>query len=140
MASSFKSSAIGIDALLPLERDNTDFFYTLTKNIKDNTKQNVKMLFLTAPGERIMFPDYGVGLRNFLFENSPELEIRNRIRSQVQRYLANRITIIELNIEKGRVNSLNKTGQPNTLTVEMIYEINGQNIRDSVIAVENLPQ
>ena len=140
MASSFKSSAIGIDALLPLERDNTDFFYTLTKNIKDNTKQNVKMLLLTAPGERIMFPDYGVGLRNFLFESSPELDIRNRIRSQVQRYLANRITIIELNIEKGRVNSLNKTGQPNTLTVEMIYEINGQNIRDSVIAVENLPQ
>jgi phage baseplate assembly protein W len=140
MVSSFKSSALGIDAALPLERSDSDFFYTLTKNIKDNTKQNVKMLFFTAPGERIMFPNYGVGLRNFLFENSPELDIKNRIRSQVRTYLNNKITILELNVEKGKANSINKTGQPNTLTVEMTYQINGYNIRDTVIAVENLPQ
>ena len=69
---------IGFDAALPLTKDNDDEFYTLTKTIKENTRQKVKMLMLTAPGERIMLPEYGVGLRRFLFENTPEFDIFSR--------------------------------------------------------------
>tara|TARA_R100001510_G_C7646662_1_gene203963 strand:+ start:1328 stop:1750 length:423 start_codon:yes stop_codon:yes gene_type:complete len=140
MSTSGRSGAIGLDALLPLEEDTTDLFYGLTKSIKQNTKQNVKMLLLTSPGERIMFPDYGVGLRNFLFENSPESAVVSRIKRQVKRYLSNKITVVSLNVTKGDTTTLGKTGQPNTLTVELIYQINGYNIRDAVIAVETLPQ
>mgnify|MGYP003354002300 CR=1 FL=1 len=32
-------------------------------------KQNFKILLLTNPGERVHFPKFGVGLRNYLFEN-----------------------------------------------------------------------
>ena len=140
MSTSSRKGAIGLDALLPLEEDTTDLFYGLTKSIKQNTKQNVKMLLLTSPGERIMFPDYGVGLRNFLFENSPESAIVSRIKSQVRKYLANKITVISLDVGKGVENSVNRTGQPNTLTVKLVYQINGYKIRDAVIAVETLPQ
>lgn len=140
MSTSSREAAIGLDAALPLEQDNTDMFYALTKSIKQNTKQNVKMLLLTAPGERIMFPDYGVGLRNFLFENSPESAIISRIKSQVRKYLANKITVISLDVGKGEENSVNRTGQPNILTVKLVYQINGYKIRDAVIAVETLPQ
>ena len=78
---------IGLDAKLPLTEDRTDLFYGLTKTIKENTIQKIKMLLLTAPGERIMIPDYGVGLRNFLFENTPEFSIREKITRQVATYL-----------------------------------------------------
>ena len=44
------------------------------------------MLILTAPGERIMYPNFGVGLRNYLFENEmPEtyFEIEDKINEQL---------------------------------------------------------
>ena len=75
--------AIGLDASLPLRRDNYYGFYSLNKTVKDNMRQKVKMLLLTAPGERVMLPDYGVGLRHYLFENSPEFQVVERIREQV---------------------------------------------------------
>jgi phage baseplate assembly protein W len=44
---------------------------------------------LTSPGERIMNPNFGVGLRNFLFEpkDSAIPAIRQRIKGQVTRYM-----------------------------------------------------
>ena len=68
--------------------------FILDKTIKEN-KQKVKMLLLTAPGERIMIPDYGVGLRNFLFENTPEFNIREKIITQIATYLPE-IQIVDL--------------------------------------------
>jgi hypothetical protein len=48
------------------------------------------MMVLTAPGERIMDPDFGVGIYALLFENfASEVgeEARSRIYSQVSRYM-----------------------------------------------------
>ena len=42
--SSARAMTNGIDALLPLEHDQTDSFYTLSKNVQESTKQNIKML------------------------------------------------------------------------------------------------
>ena len=58
----------GISPKLPLTYSKTDGPYLLNKNLKETVKQNFKMLVLTSPGERVMVPDFGVGLRNFLFE------------------------------------------------------------------------
>jgi len=80
----------GIAPKLPLYRDDKDGFYGLTKDFKENTKQNFKNLILTSPGERIMDPDFGVGIRNILFENvSQEVfsEIEARVYTQVEEYL-----------------------------------------------------
>tara|TARA_Y100000034_G_C6894493_1_gene412121 strand:+ start:269 stop:637 length:369 start_codon:yes stop_codon:yes gene_type:complete len=74
---------------LPLERDSDDGFMML-KNIKTLIKQNLKMLLLTNPGERVMVPDFGVGLNRYLFENygqDVEGNINKKIREQVQIYL-----------------------------------------------------
>ena len=59
----------GISPKVPLVYDSTDGPYQLNKNLRQTVKQNLKMLLLTSPGERIMFPNFGVGLHNFLFEN-----------------------------------------------------------------------
>ena len=63
---------------------------TTTKSIAENTQQNLKNLLLTAPGEKVMDPSFGVGLRNFLFENNTAVvstRMESRIRSQISKYM-----------------------------------------------------
>ena len=78
----------GISVKLPLSRD-PESGYKLNKTLREVARQNLKMLVLTAPGERIMIPEFGVGLRNYLFENiTSEVfhDIRQEIISQAQSY------------------------------------------------------
>jgi len=77
----------GFSPHLPLTVDPIDGFYKLNKTYKDFITQNLKMLLLTIPGERIMDPDFGVGLLRFLFENSPYGEISTAVERQVARYM-----------------------------------------------------
>tara|TARA_R110002096_G_scaffold280007_2_gene474233 strand:+ start:343 stop:711 length:369 start_codon:yes stop_codon:yes gene_type:complete len=82
--------AFGYSAVIPLQRDNRDGFYVLTKTIPQNTKQNFTNLLLTVPGERVMLPNFGVGLRRYLFEiNSFDLQgrISDRIATQVDLFM-----------------------------------------------------
>lgn len=79
----------GLSPKLPLQKDPADG-YALNKDYVELVKQNLKMLLLTAPGERILIPEFGVGLRNYLFENnsnSTYSEIESRIRNQVKFYM-----------------------------------------------------
>ena len=108
-----KNMSSGYDVSLSLTEDNTDMFYTLSKTLKDNIKQNIKMLFLTAPGERMMVPQYGVGLRNFLFEQDPNRNIVQVIYEQVRAFLPE-ITILELDVNTGDSLTESRTGQNNT--------------------------
>lgn len=81
--------ARGISAKLPLARDYEDGI-ALNKSIKDSIKQNLKNLILTSPGERIMDPNFGVGLNRFVFENDLGTlrgELTARINSQINRYM-----------------------------------------------------
>jgi len=74
---------------LPLAQDSADG-YAMIKRLKTLVKQNLKMLILTNPGERVMEPNYGVGIRQFLFENfdsSIYARIDNKIRDQVAQYM-----------------------------------------------------
>ena len=80
----------GISVKLPLVMSEIDGAYLLNKTLQETIKQNLKMLLLTIPGERIMDPDFGVGLETFLFEmNSMETQstISAKIHEQVSRYL-----------------------------------------------------
>jgi len=58
----------GISPQLPLSYSETDGPYRLNKTLTQTIRQNFKNLILTSPGERIMEPNFGVGLYNFLFE------------------------------------------------------------------------
>ena len=79
----------GIGPKLPLQRDDVNGNYTLITSYAEEIKQNFKNLLLTSPGERMMNPDFGVGLRNFLFEPAQKVTgmIRQKIASQVSRYM-----------------------------------------------------
>ena len=79
----------GIGPELPLNRDTVNGVYSLITSYQKEIKQNFKNLLLTSPGEKMMNPDFGVGLRTFLFE--PKIQatpaIRQRIIGQVNKYM-----------------------------------------------------
>ena len=82
----------GLAPKLPLVIDEIHGAYKLIDNYVDLVRQNFKMLLLTVPGERIMNVDYGVGLKQYLFENMIEQlqtqsNVRARIVSQASRYI-----------------------------------------------------
>lgn len=79
----------GIGPRLPLYRDDKYGNYGLITSYTEEVKQNFKNLLLTAPGERMMNPDFGIGLRHFLFEPKQDAisKIRQRVEGQVSRYM-----------------------------------------------------
>ena len=79
----------GLSPKLPLHIDQIDG-YGLTKNFKQVAAQNLKMVIMTNPGERIMIPEFGVGIKTYLFENATSAVFENieeKIRQQVRIYL-----------------------------------------------------
>lgn len=90
---------IAIGPKLPLTLDKKNGFLMID-NYVDEIKQNLKILFLTAPGERIFDKNFGIGARNFLFENpSPQIsdQLKSRISSQISVYMPI-VNIININI------------------------------------------
>ena len=88
----------GLSPKLPLHIDQIDG-YALTKNFKEVAAQNLKMVVMTNPGERIMIPEFGVGIKTYLFENATSAvfeTIEEKIRQQVRTYLPY-ITIDNIN-------------------------------------------
>tara|TARA_Y100000310_G_scaffold255750_1_gene263321 strand:+ start:8578 stop:9000 length:423 start_codon:yes stop_codon:yes gene_type:complete len=93
----------GLSPKLPLRRDEQDG-YALNKSLRDMVQQNLKMLILTSPGERIMDPDFGVGLRRYLFEQNHKSTyslIDSNVRAQVTKYFP-AIRIINIDFKKPR--------------------------------------
>ena len=56
----------GISPKIPLVYDKIDGPYRLNKDILSMIRQNFKNLVMTNPGERIMEPDFGVGLHGII--------------------------------------------------------------------------
>jgi len=91
---------------LPLRRDSTDGF-VMIKKFKTLVRQNLKMLILTVPGERIMDPEFGVGLKTYLFQNFHEgtlAEIDAKIREQTAKYLPV-VSIIGLSFDQSEIDT-----------------------------------
>tara|TARA_B100000212_G_scaffold330529_1_gene296851 strand:+ start:522 stop:890 length:369 start_codon:yes stop_codon:yes gene_type:complete len=109
---------------LPITRDSINGF-TMISNLDVLIKQNFKMLILTNPGERVMIPDFGVGITQYLFENfsdSTFLDIENRIKQQVAKYLP--VVIL------GSINFDSSDQDANKLGVSITYQVPALNIKD----------
>ena len=114
----------GLSPSLPLVNDSTDGFYKLLKEHIEVVKQNFKNLMLTAPGERVMDPDFGVGLRNYLFEqNTPDLQgiISAKIQEQVSIYMPF-VRIVNISFYTDETDR-DIVYDPNKLKVKIEYEI-----------------
>jgi hypothetical protein len=56
--------AEGLSVALPLRIDPIDGAYGLNRTLTQVAAQNLRMVILTSPGERIMFPDFSWGKNN----------------------------------------------------------------------------
>ena len=75
--------------ILPFKKDSSTGF-SQNSTLKQVAVQNFINLVLCAPGERIMYAEFGVGLRNYLFEMnnaSTRRKIKSAIISQTSKYL-----------------------------------------------------
>jgi hypothetical protein len=109
---------------LPLTFDSSDG-YTTIKGLKVLVRQNLKMLILTVPGERVMHPKFGVGIKKFLFENAGTgvyAEIDTKIREQVRAYLPI-VQILEIKFGTDGIDN-------NLLAIYIRYSIPDLNIQD----------
>ena len=64
--------------------------FTQCKDIQDVARQNLLMVIMTSPGERVWEANFGVGLKLYLFENdTPQLRstLRRSIISQAGKYI-----------------------------------------------------
>ena len=117
-------SSLGI--ALPLRLDPSDGF-VMIKGFKKLVRQNLKMLILTMPGERVMMPNYGVGLKKYLFSNYHEniyAEIQQKISEQIRTYMP-AVQIQDVVFDTSSPDT-------NTLGMRIIYSIPQIAIQDSI--------
>jgi len=122
----------GISTSLPLRKDPTYPGFALNITMLDVVKQNFKNLVLTSPGERIMIPEFGVGIRNYLFEVNDEMTysaIRSKITSQVAKYMPF-ITIQNIDI---RDRGLSLGDSSNSAQIVINYQVASIGLSDALL-------
>lgn len=130
------SKMYGISPKLPLKVSNIDGPYGLTKNIGEAIKQNFKNLILTSPGERVMLPDFGVGIRQYFFEPINDQTFQNiagNIQEQKDLYMP--FLVIE-NIFF-QTSDDDDTLAFNEVGIEITYTLPGVNTEDTLRITAN---
>ena len=121
-------SSYGFSPKLPLKYDDTDGPYLSLKTVKDMGRQNLKMIVLTNPGERIMDPTFGVGINRYLFNQEGFFDagiIEQNILSQVEKYIPY-VNITDIQIRPDELNDNAKRLKisyfiPSFATKEVLY-------------------
>jgi len=117
---------ISIGPKLPLTLDKKNGLLMID-NYVDEVKQNLKTLFLTTPGERVYDSNFGVGLRNYLFENKTT-ELDDNIKNVIKQQIDNYMPFISIN----DVSIFESPDMENVLYVRFEYFIKPLNLQDQL--------
>ena len=108
-----------IGVALPL--DSTNLFQG-TPTTREQVKTNLLNLILTEKGERLMHPNYGLGVKNLLFEQGIDTEqLKENIHAQIMFYIP------EIELQDTEIST---SEDQHTIQIKITY-----NIKDSA----NLP-
>lgn len=102
--------------MFPFRANDTKGFENYSSN-KEVIKFHIKNLFLTNPGERISVPEYGIGVRRYLFENITQGLLNNLkdvILDQIARYMP------YIRVEESAVNDF---PEENKISISLRYTI-----------------
>jgi phage baseplate assembly protein W len=89
---------------------------------EEDIRQSLQIILATNPGERVMRPDFGAGLRDFVFEPA-DLSTINRVQTRVQEALIDwepRIDVQQVNVTLDPV-------MKNTLYISIQYRVRATN-------------
>lgn len=115
------SAAVGIS--LPF---NGPAVFRSNYQTKDSIKYNLINFFLTNPGERFLNPNFGGGLRDFIFEQISNDNIDfllEDVSNKVGEYFPN-VQIEDLNVLRNEDN--------NQITINFTYRVVNTNIQDEI--------
>ena len=110
--------------VIPLQLDDQNG-YAMTTDVKKLIAFHLKNLLLTSKGEKISDPNYGVGLKRYLFEPltmATSNEIKDQIQNQISRYLSyiNVANIMVIDSEEDY-----------SLSVKISYNISGTGVAET---------
>jgi uncharacterized protein len=89
---------------------------------EDDIEQAIEIILRTSPGERVMKPGFGAGLRNFVFAgNSP---VTHRL---VEESVHSALTTFEARITVERVQARAADDEPNRMDIEIDYVVRRSN-------------
>ena len=95
---------------------------------EDDIRESLWILLSTSPGERIMYPEYGCGLRSMVFGNitsSTITEIKDMIESAVL-FFEPRITLDNIDIDTGEL-------YQGLLRIRLEYTVRTTNSRSNMV-------
>jgi phage baseplate assembly protein W len=101
--------------------------FTSTYTTKDALKSNLINFLLTDKGERVLNPDFGIGLRSLLFEQATQ-DTKDQIDYLIRKGIADWFPELVVNTL-----TITTTPDTNTVTIYMKYNVNQTNIQDELL-------
>jgi phage baseplate assembly protein W len=98
--------------------------YENNQTIMAVINQNLKMILLTSPGERIMDPNFGVGMKRYLFEQN-DSSTYSRIKAKIKRQVSQYMGYIKIEDVLFHSESNNDNITANGLLVTVKFSVNG---------------
>ena len=113
------SPTISIGVALPLLNPQGG-----TLSIREQSKTNLINLLLTQPGERLYMPEFGVGIKSYIFENIiNKASLQEKIDQQINIYIPE-IELIDVDINPSEID--------NKLYIKIAYDIIATNSVDVI--------
>lgn len=113
-------SFLGLGLAFPLAVDTNGALATVA--YEEDIRQSIRIILATNPGERVMRPEFGAGLRDFVFEPA-DTGTMHRIRQRVQEALIDweaRIDVLEV---AGTLDTATKS----TVFIRITYRVRASN-------------
>ena len=112
---------VRVGVAFPLDEVN---LFDGTQTIKEQVKSNLINVLLTEAGERINEPNFGVGLKNLLFESNVNVEeLNEKINQQINVYVPE-ITLLDTIVDT--------IPDEYKLFIKIVYVFNLDNTSDSI--------
>lgn len=94
----------------------------------EDIRESLRILISTAPGERVMQPTYGCGLKTLVFESINEsvlTSVKETIRSAVL-FFEPRVTLESVSVDTSRAHE-------GLLYIELVYTVRMTNSRTNIV-------
>lgn len=102
---------------------------------EQDIEESLSILLSTSPGERIMQPDFGCGLKRLVFESIDE-SIKTKIKDLVERailFFEPRIDVENVRVKDNNNQSNNTPVDQGVLFIQIEYRIRQTNSRSNIV-------
>jgi phage baseplate assembly protein W len=117
---------LGIGISFPIEPESDEHLRMV--KYEEAVRQAIRIIISTAPGERVMRPDFGCNIHDLVFGlngSTTRGQIANEVKRALMRW--------EPRIDNINVTALLNPEQPNIVLIQVDYIIRLTNVRDNLV-------